>query len=198
LRTSFRLRGAGFRTYCAGPEKVNSNFSRHWKGHQLIAYSPSGIRPFPFMVWLGWPSGINITCYHERMVRGLLLDRLKPDSNFINKLRSDGFDVYEYCSALVEYFLLKHWLASIVDYCEWYYSVAQNPSTPLDVLLDPPASCLRPNRKNKANREIEFQKFGLIFRYYDLVRTQSAPLAIRLATKGYPLRYIQSWSGSIH
>lgn len=45
---------------------------------------------------------------------------------------------------------------------------------------------------------MEFKKFGLIFRYYDLVRTQSAPLAIGVATKGYPFKYIPSWSGSIH
>lgn len=155
------------------------------KGHQLIAYSPSGIRPLPFMVLLGWPEGLNLTCYLEGMVRGLLLDRLQPYSHFKKKLRSDGFDVYEYSSALVEYFLLKHWLASIVDYCEWYYSMAQNPSIPFDVILDPPACCLRPNRKNKANREIEIHKYGLLFRYNNLVGADpECSLSYRACYKG--------------
>ena len=37
---------------------------RHWYRHILVAFSPGGILPLPFPVWLGFPDWILIICYH--------------------------------------------------------------------------------------------------------------------------------------
>lgn len=69
LQTSLRLRGAGYRRYCASASALNPKFHRHWYRHILVAYSPEGILPLPFEIWLGFPEGFLVTPYQLGMVR---------------------------------------------------------------------------------------------------------------------------------
>jgi len=90
LRLTLRLRGAGYRRYSSMPEHINPNFNRHWFRHVLVAYSPGGITPLPFLltelltflVWLGFPEGILVTPYQIGMVRRMLLESCSPDWAF--------------------------------------------------------------------------------------------------------------------
>lgn len=60
LQLSMRVREAGFRRYSAKPEHVSPHYNRHRYRHILVAFSPGGILPLPFPVWLGFPDGILI------------------------------------------------------------------------------------------------------------------------------------------
>ena len=53
LTLTLRLRGAGYRGYSSLPHYVNPNFRRHWFRHILVAFSPGGMLPLPFQLWLG-------------------------------------------------------------------------------------------------------------------------------------------------
>lgn len=89
LRTTLRLRGAGYRRYSSRPEHINPNYNRHWFRHVLVAYSPGGITPLPFRLWLGFPSGFLVTLYQLEMVRQMLLESCSPDWDFMQRLASD-------------------------------------------------------------------------------------------------------------
>lgn len=49
-------------------------------------------------------------------------------------------------------------------------------------ILDPPAVCLRPDRKDQLSK---FNKYGLMFRCYDLIRQRRCPLPLM----GSPFKY---------
>lgn len=74
LQISLRIRGADFRRYSMKPEHVNPKYNRHGYRHIIVAFSPGRIIPLPFQVWLGFPEGILITCYHMVMIRKMLVD----------------------------------------------------------------------------------------------------------------------------
>lgn len=78
LRTSLRLRGASYRRYNATPISLNKDFHRHWFRHILIAYSPGGIRPLPFRIWLGFPEGFIPSPYLIGKVKWMLFEFLAP------------------------------------------------------------------------------------------------------------------------
>lgn len=81
LQTSLRLRGAGsgYRIYYAMPGHINPNYNRHWFCNIFFAYSPGGIRPLPFSIWLGFPEGIINKLYHFGMIRAMLVESCRPD-----------------------------------------------------------------------------------------------------------------------
>lgn len=41
-----------------------------------MAFSPGGIIPLPFPIWLGFPDGLVVNCYHLGMVRYFLWSRV--------------------------------------------------------------------------------------------------------------------------
>lgn len=43
-------------------------------------------------------------------------------------------------------FAIAPWLSQYCEYLDWYWNVACNYATPLEVLLDPPIVCLRIKR----------------------------------------------------
>lgn len=55
LQVSYRLRGAGYRTYSSNVPPKGKN--RRWLRHWLLAHSPTGIRPFPLVMWFTLPEG---------------------------------------------------------------------------------------------------------------------------------------------
>lgn len=54
-----------------------------------MAFSPGGILPLPFQVWLGFPDGILITSYHMGMVRDMLVSSCSPDWGHVERFGTD-------------------------------------------------------------------------------------------------------------
>lgn len=48
----------------------------------------------------------------------------------------------------VERVMLRYWVESLVRYVRWYEEACCDFTLPLEQLLDPPAVCLRPDRKD--------------------------------------------------
>lgn len=115
LRTTLRLRGAGYRRYSSRPEHINPNYNRHWFRHVLVAYSPGGITPLPFRLWLGFPSDFLVTLYQLEMVRQMLLESCSPDWDFMQRLASDlNKKLDEDAVLLTEKLELRYWVRSTV------------------------------------------------------------------------------------
>lgn len=173
LRTSLRLRGAGFRRYSSRPEHVNPNYNRHWFRHILITFSPGGITPLPFNLWLSFPEGFLVTPYHMGMVRQMLLESCSPDWDFMVRLVEDlDPQLDEDTLLFTETILLKQWMEFCLEYMKWYSKAKIYFSITAIDLLDPPAVVFRPDRKDK------FSTILKQFRCYDLIRTHRAPLPL--------------------
>lgn len=65
-----------FRRYSAKPEHVSPHYNRHRYRHILVAFSPGGILPLPFQVWLGFPDEILETCLNMGMCETCLCLRV--------------------------------------------------------------------------------------------------------------------------
>ncbi|KAL0295309.1 UNVERIFIED_CONTAM: hypothetical protein Scaly_3106500 [Sesamum calycinum] len=72
-----------------GAEHVSPHYNRHWYYHILVAFSPGSILPLPFQVWLRFPDGRLITCYHMGMVRDMLLSSCSPDWGHAERFATD-------------------------------------------------------------------------------------------------------------
>lgn len=75
--------------YSAKPEHASPHYNRHWYRHILVAFSPGGILPLPFQVWLWFPDEILITCYHIGMVPDMLLSSCSPDWGHAERFATD-------------------------------------------------------------------------------------------------------------
>lgn len=96
LRTSFRLRGAGYRTY--SNDNAPKGKHRRWLRHWLLAHSPSGLRPYPIDLWLTLPEGGCVDPYRMGRVVDFVKTRIAPrdfDPEKIDKLRVAYTDQYE-------------------------------------------------------------------------------------------------------
>lgn len=178
-----RLRGAGYKTYKKSPYSINQMYNRHWFRHIIVAFSPSGILPLPLPFWLGFPEGILRTCYHMGMVRQFLYANCAPKWNSVEKISSDlqsvfdrsGLGNVEEAEYLTEELTIKWWVKSMIEYVSWYSRMSVDLWQPVEVLLDPPAACFTPERKDQLSK---YNKYGLLFRCYDLVRERSPPLPL--------------------
>lgn len=54
-----------------------------------MAFSPGGIIPLLFPIWLGFPDGLVVNCYHLGMVRYFLLESCRPDDKYLLSVRDD-------------------------------------------------------------------------------------------------------------
>jgi len=61
-------------------------------------------------------------------------------------------------------FAIAPWLSQYCEYLDWYWNVACNYATPLEVLLDPPIVCLRIKRTEVTSHRF---RYGLLFKLYD-------------------------------
>lgn len=84
-----RFKGAGYRRYSSLAKDFNPQYNRHWYRHVLVAFSPGGIIPLPFPIWLGFPDGLVVNCYHLGMVRYFLLESCRPDDKYLLSVRDD-------------------------------------------------------------------------------------------------------------
>lgn len=170
LQLSMRVREAGFRRYSAKPEHVSPHYNRHWYRHILVAFSPGGRIPLPFQVWLGFPDGILIICYHMGMMRDMLVSSCSPDWGHVERFATDlDLKLDEDTGLLTE----KLFLGLKPAYCAWWYRARVDFSIPVESFLDPPAVCFRPDRKDQLSK---FHKYGLMSRCYDLVRQKVSPI----------------------
>ena len=150
LRLTLRLKGAGYRRYSSMPEHINPNFNRHWFRHVLVAYSPGGITPFPFLVWLGVSKDLLVTPYQIGMVRQMLLESCSTDWAFVQRLVDDlNQQLDEDAVFLTEKLELQYWVRSCCEYVKWYARVETYFSITAEDLLDPLAVVFRPDRKDQ-------------------------------------------------
>lgn len=100
------------------------------------------------------------------MVRWALVEHLK-----VQELKYTPLPVRDEYHLFKEETVLSEWIKLHLNWLKWYCTVALDPSTPLEELLDPPVVELRTSKsKQKAFL------FFFMFRLYDLVRRASVPL----------------------
>lgn len=77
----------------------------------------------------------------------------------------------------------------MIEYVSWYSRMSVDLWQPVEVLLDPPAACFTPERKDQLSK---YNKYGLLFRCYDLVRERSPPLPLpeNRRRKVFPLIFL--------
>lgn len=88
LQTSYRLRGAGYRTYSSDVPPKGKH--RRWLRHWLLAHSPSGILPYPVELWLTLPEKKAVDPYRLGMVIDFVKSRIAPrdfDPGKFDKIR---------------------------------------------------------------------------------------------------------------
>lgn len=194
LQVSLRLRGAGFRRYSASTSHFHPQYNRHWFRHVIVAFSPGGIKPLPFFIWLGFPSGLIPDCYIQGAVRWMLVESCRPDWTFVEQFVTDLQSALDEDSAfLSERWMLKNWVISCLEYVVWFSESSVDYSVPIERFLDPPAVCFRPNQKDQLSK---FSKYGRLFRCYDYVRSQPAPIPIELERVDHRVDYVhvRLWS----
>lgn len=133
------------------PEHVSPHYNRHWYRHILVAFSPGGILPLPFQVWLGFPDEILITCYHIGMVPDMLLSSCSPDWGHAERFATDlDLKLNEDTGLLTEKLFLG--LKPVcLAYCAWWYRARVYFSIPVESFLDPLAVCFVLGRIEKTN-----------------------------------------------
>nr|DAB41751.1 TPA_inf: RNA-dependent RNA polymerase [Erigeron breviscapus mitovirus 1]DAB41752.1 TPA_inf: RNA-dependent RNA polymerase [Erigeron breviscapus mitovirus 1] len=175
---SFRLKGAGYRVLArvdrSKPEKVFGRLSRRWKRHWLSLHTTSSIRPLPLLVWLSFPDLPGLTCYQVGMVRWFLLKAAKPrdlDEESVSMLRC----FWKGHEETLERFLVS-FMQSHLRYLKWYCEILLDYERPLEDLLKPPISSCKIDRAKDDSFVV--QRFGLIFKCWDLLRSVEAPLPL--------------------
>lgn len=110
------------------------------------------------------------------MVRWMLVESCRPNWGYVERLMDDlSRRLDDDALLLTEQLELRWWVHSLVKYCKWYYEASVDYTRPIEVFLAPPAACFHPERKDQL---MKFNKYGLIFRCYDLIRQRSAPLPL--------------------
>ena len=155
-----------------------------------MAFPPGGIIPLPFPIWLGFPDGLVVNCYHLGMVRYFLLESCRPDDKYLLSVRDDlERKLTEEGDFYVERVMLRYWVESLVRYVRWCEEACGDFTLPLEQLLDPPAVCLRPDRKDLLSK---FHKYGLMLRCYDLIRQRRCPLPLMGSAVRLNVEVVQS------
>ncbi|THF96329.1 hypothetical protein TEA_015362 [Camellia sinensis var. sinensis] len=108
------------------------------------------------------------------MVRWMLVESCRPNWGYVERLMDDLSRRLDDDALLLTEQLELRW-CSLVKYCKWYYEASVDYTRPIEVFLAPPAACFHPERKDQL---MKFNKYGLIFRCYDLIRQRSAPLPL--------------------
>lgn len=188
LRVSLRLRGAGYRRYSSQPTSFHPHYNRHWFRHVLVCFSPSGIAPYPFEFWLGFPEGFLPSPSQMGMVREMLLESCAPDWRHAERIAADIDALDDDTGLLIERKLMVSWAYSMIKYLDWYQRARFDYSVPISSLLDPPAYVFKPQSKDPL---LKFHKYGRLFKCYDLIRTRRAPLEIELTHRNLGIDIVQ-------
>ncbi|KAK4412107.1 hypothetical protein Salat_2965000 [Sesamum alatum] len=75
-----------------GIERTHAKFSTYFVTmvpDENYLDAASSILPLPFQVWLRFPDGRLITCYHMGMVRDMLLSSCSPDWGHAERFATD-------------------------------------------------------------------------------------------------------------
>ncbi len=133
-----RLRGAGYRQYSVKPEHAMKNLNRHWFRHFIVAYSPGGILPLPFEIWLGLDEAFLLTPYprSEWYAVSLFEHVFRSGAMLNGSLESR---ITEDCAYLTDNWMFGHWVRSCVSYVKryWVVIVQADYSLPLSTFLFP-------------------------------------------------------------
>lgn len=178
FNASFRLKGAGYRVLArvdrSKPSAVFGRLSRRWKRHWLSLHLPSGVRPLPLTLWLAFPEKGGLTCYQLGMVRWFLINAARPKD--IDE--SSILMVSKFWSGHEETFerFLVSFMQSHLRYLKWYCDMLLDYEQSLESLLKAPVSPCRIERAKEDSCESE--GYGIIYKCWDLIRREVAPLPL--------------------
>lgn len=137
--------------------------SRRWERLWQVLHKPRKGNPLAFEFWLG--GGIPLNPYLKGRLRDRILREVKPrdiklpqGAWYLDGLMDDAE------TTIVETTVLRSWMKLWLSWVLWYSSVALNPDTRLQDLLDSPVVELSWKRRN-ANNDIK--RFGLTWKVYD-------------------------------
>lgn len=127
------------------------------------------------------------------MVRWMLVERCRPDWSYVERLIEDlNQRLDEDATFLTEKLELGLWVRYLCYYCKWYYSASIDFERTIYEFLDPPVACFHPQRKDQLNK---YNKYGLLFCCYDLIRERAAPIPIgSQALRNIDVVYVRLWS----
>lgn len=135
--------------------------SRRWERLWQVLHKPRKGNPLAFEFWLGGA----LNPYLKGRLRDRILREVKPrdiklpqGAWYLDGLMDDAE------TTIVETTVLRSWMKLWLSWVLWYSSVALNPDTRLQDLLDYPVVELSWKRRN-ANNDIK--RFGLTWKVYD-------------------------------
>lgn len=119
------------------------------------------------------------------MVRHILFEACAPDLSVIEAITKDTSSwTSDDMSFIIEKTLIVSWMEAMLSYRAWYNRVKFDYSVSIMDLLDPPAFpafVFKPNAKDQLHK---LNRYGRLFRAYDLVRLQQPPILIGLVGRG--------------
>ncbi|DAB41747.1 RNA-dependent RNA polymerase [Dahlia pinnata mitovirus 1] len=178
FHNSFRLKGAGYRVLArldrSKPNQVFDRLSKRWRRHWLSTYGPSGLRPLPLKLWLAFPEKGCLTCYEYGFVRAYIVKQMKPrplDENSVDLVRMfwNGHE------STFEHFL-SSFVAAHARSLEWYYEALLDSEKSIEDLLRSNPNA--PTKLERTSDEKSFDRFGLIFKCWDLLRSKCIPMPL--------------------
>jgi hypothetical protein len=185
FQNTFRLKGGGYRVYSRirlhNTQNINifRSLSRRWRRHWLTMYSPSGVIPLSFELWLAYPEKGYLTCYEIGQLRYFILELVKPrdiDETSIQELRLFWKDAEE---------LMEMHLLSFIDlhlsYLKWYALALFDYDLPLAKLISPPIS---PRKIERISEENELRRYGISYKLWEYLRVMKPVKVLDLRKSG--------------
>lgn len=116
-----------------------------------------------------------LSCYERGRVRQFLLEAVKPKDIDEESISILGF-FWQGHEEMKER-LLVSFVRSHLRYLKWYYLAVLDFEQPLEYLLRPPVS---PRRIERISEEKELDRYGFIFRAWDLIRSEGMVIPLPL------------------
>lgn len=179
LRSAFRLKGAGYKTYSKLQESrssssVMSTLSRKWRRLMVSLHSPSGITPLSLELWLTFPTFWLFDCYRKGSAYDFLLSQCKqPELDELSF--SSARLLWASGSETLFEFHLRSLVLMHLEYVIWYAKATTWRDLPLSFLLNPPVAPRGPIRKTDRQ---QVHRYGYPYKLWDyLQETKDIPLS---------------------
>nr|WMB96955.1 hypothetical protein [Solanum melongena]WMB97167.1 hypothetical protein [Solanum aethiopicum] len=150
-----RLGGAGFRVRA----RLLSTQSKRWERLKAARIKPGRSGSLPLDFWIGRFGTLNP--YLKGKIVALLLKELKPKELCI--FPEDA--VFDGEREILERTTLLNWVKQWLRWLSWYHTIQLRENVTIEELMDAPI-CAKSWKRS--NEDINFFKFGLIFKCYDM------------------------------
>jgi hypothetical protein len=162
MKILFRLAGAGYRVMA----KFGTQRSRKWERLWVYATRPTRHSSLPLEIWLG--QGCPLNPYLKGKIVDLARDQYIPKDS---KCPPDIL-VYDEDHIILEGGLYQEWLRLYFKWLSWYCRVLLDPNPSLQDVFDPPV--VERSWKGRSEISFEIERFGFLWKIYDLVRQNPA------------------------